>query len=380
MQVDVGTHIAELLFEHDVVHIPSLGGFVSQYKPAGVDQIQGKMLPPSKQITFDENLQVDDGLLTEALRQRYSLSLMDASQVVERYVKQVQDSLERKEIVQIPKVGRLYRDFENLIKFLPDTTNFNTEAFGLPEVHAYPVPRQEPIEAVPKSTAAPVANKTEWNWWYPAYNWVQQNLTLVGVGVAIVLTLLLILRFLPNLSNQNQSIVQDTPKINIIPPDTEDSPLDDGPLDYPSDNTADLEQKKSSQPKSNTNSANELKDTKSNSIDLTRTTSPKSETKIGPKKKPAPIKQEPAPPAVDEPRIAPGQKVGIIAIGLFKDKVNVTKLLQRINEAGYEPFIQKSAAGTRIGIQFQYDRPADVDAKLAQVRKKFEAGAFVLKR
>jgi nucleoid DNA-binding protein len=380
MQVDVGAHIAELLFEHDVVHIPGLGGFVSQYKPAGVDQIQGKMLPPSKQITFDENLQVDDGLLTEALRQRYNLSLMDASGVVERYVKQVQDSLERKEIVLIPKVGRLYRDFENLIKYLPDTTNFNTEAFGLPEVHADPVVRQEPAATVKATGSTTTAIKEVW--WSSVYNWLLQNLTLVGVIVAIVLALLLIWRFLPNASS-NQSIVEQTPKVNVVPPDTEDSPIDnDGPLDYPADNTADLETKpKTETTTPNTTPNSTIKDVPKSNSELNNTSTQKAEQKIGPKIKPAPIKtQPPAPPVVDEPRVAPGQKVGVIAIGMFKDQANVAKLLQRINEAGYEPYTQKSAVGTRVGIQFTYDRPGEIDTKLAQIRRKFEPGAFVLKR
>lgn len=379
MQVDVGAHIAELLFENDVVHIPGLGGFVSQYKPAGVDQILGKMLPPSKQITFDENLQVDDGLLTEALRQRYNLSLMDASGVVERYVKQVQDSLERKEIVLIPKVGRLYRDFENLIKYLPDTTNFNTEAFGLPEVHAYPVAREEPAAAAKTTTAKTSAIKEVW--WSTAYNWLLQNLTLVGVMVAILLTVILILRFLPNASS-NTDLVEQTPKVNIVPPDTEDTPVDDDvPLDYPADNTADLETKPKTETTTTTTTNESIQDAPQSNSDLGNTTKQKSEPKIDPKIKPAPIKnQPPAPPVIDEPRVAPGQKVGVIAIGLFKDQANVAKLLQRINEAGYEPYTQKSAAGTRVGIQFAYDRPGEVDTKLAQIRKKFEPGAFVLKR
>ena len=68
--MDIGQCIAELLYEQESVSLPGLGSFTSRYKPAAIDHVQGKLSPPTKEIEFNANLVLDDGLLAEAAAQR----------------------------------------------------------------------------------------------------------------------------------------------------------------------------------------------------------------------------------------------------------------------------------------------------------------------
>ncbi|MBK6949766.1 MAG: hypothetical protein IPH16_18360 [Haliscomenobacter sp.] len=45
----------------------------------------------------------------------------------------------------------------------------------------------------------------------------------------------------------------------------------------------------------------------------------------------------------EAPTLAPEQKQCIIVIGLFRDKNNVDRLVQRIYEEGFEPYLEKMA-------------------------------------
>jgi len=40
MQIDIPKQISELLYQHDSVIVPGLGGFVTEYKPVVIDHVQ----------------------------------------------------------------------------------------------------------------------------------------------------------------------------------------------------------------------------------------------------------------------------------------------------------------------------------------------------
>ena len=61
--MDITAFIRELLFGHDCVIIPGFGGFIGNYNPAHIDKNSGTFYPPVKQISFNRNLNHNDGLL-----------------------------------------------------------------------------------------------------------------------------------------------------------------------------------------------------------------------------------------------------------------------------------------------------------------------------
>lgn len=402
MKVDVGEQIAALLMEYDQVHIPGLGALIAHPKPASLDGLQGQLSPPSKVITFDENLQADDGLLSDAIRQRFNISLLDANNVVQQYVGNIRASLERGEIVMIPQVGRLYRDYDRKLVFNADNHNYNADAFGLPPVHATPLPNPEPLatptptygHSTGASNAAFVpdpAPAVRTAWWVPIYEWGQRNLTLIGAAVVILLVMILLYRFLPNFPSTGTQPDPNAGNLTNNPPlsNYEDSLGYDDPIDFPTDPGSEEEAllPETTPPTNPTPTPTKPKPTAPQPSPGQTLEPPlvgdgaelngNGRNATPPKADPAPAKSV-APPV--KKKAAPAAKTARIAIGLFKEPDNVAALVKRIKAAGMEAYTEKVDAGTRVGVQFAYASEADITKKLAAVRAQFEPGAFVVKR
>lgn len=156
MQIDIPVHIEKLLFLHDTLTIPGFGTFTATKTPASSDYVGGTVTPPSKSLTFTENLATDDGILVNDIAVAYSISTEDARKAVAEYVDKMQGLLNQREIVTLPNVGRLYKNYVQKIQFLPDTTNFNPESFGLPPLQFSPLARSREVEKSQEIPPAPI--------------------------------------------------------------------------------------------------------------------------------------------------------------------------------------------------------------------------------
>ena len=141
MNIDVGKAISELLFEHETVIVPGFGGFTSVPESATVDYVQGVVTPPAKKIGFNPNLVLNDGVLVGHIQAKSVVTAQQAKEAVDTYVAGLKAALERREIIEVPSVGRIYRDYEQKLKFMPEGTNFEAKSFGLPGVKFTPVER-----------------------------------------------------------------------------------------------------------------------------------------------------------------------------------------------------------------------------------------------
>lgn len=166
--MDISAHISELLFEHDCIIIPGFGGLVCNYAHAEIHPIENTISPPSKAISFNRNLQNNDGLLINYLVQTENLSFDAATDFVTKWVDATKAMLNSGEVVIINKVGRFHNDIENNLQFKVDTSvNYLKSSFGLRKVTAYPViTRQRTLPLETEETAtyeeqAPV-KRSQW--------------------------------------------------------------------------------------------------------------------------------------------------------------------------------------------------------------------------
>ena len=139
MNIHIAEEIKEMLYENGSVVIPGLGAFKGNYKSAAVDGVQGQIAPPSLDISFDPNNILNDGIFLDFLKKKHHSSMQEAQMALDAFRDYTSNTFEKHEIIVIPQVGRLYRDFNNKVQFLPDTTNFNTDTYGLPIAQFYPV-------------------------------------------------------------------------------------------------------------------------------------------------------------------------------------------------------------------------------------------------
>lgn len=146
MQIDIPAHIEKLLFLHDTLTIPGFGAFTATKVSATADYSGGTVSPPSKSLTFSENITTDDGILVNDVAITNGISSEEARRVVSDFVEKMQAQLGQREIVTLPAVGRLYKNYVQKIQFLPDTTNFSPESFGLPPLQFSPIGRSREVE------------------------------------------------------------------------------------------------------------------------------------------------------------------------------------------------------------------------------------------
>lgn len=155
MALDLAPHIEKLIFLHDTLIIPGFGGFTASRSAASVDYAGGMVMPPSRNLSFNENLTVDDGILANDVGRTYGISHEQARLAVHEFVDQMQRQLNQREIINLPGVGRLYKNYIQKIQFLPDGTNFNTESYGLPPLQFSPIARSRSVEEPSLASPAP---------------------------------------------------------------------------------------------------------------------------------------------------------------------------------------------------------------------------------
>lgn len=145
------TYISELLYKHDCVIIPALGGFVANYQPAKINDIQNTFYPPSKSISFNKNLINNDGLLANHIAQKEKISYPIACKRVEQEVANINVCLKNKTRVLLKDIGTLFLDDENRLQFEPaENINFLLNAYGLTVFQKQPIKRATLEEKITK--------------------------------------------------------------------------------------------------------------------------------------------------------------------------------------------------------------------------------------
>ncbi|MBV1923780.1 MAG: SPOR domain-containing protein, partial [Flavobacteriaceae bacterium] len=61
--MQLASYINDLLFRYECVIIPGFGAFLTQYHSAKIDEISNTFTPPGKLVSFNRQLQTNDGLL-----------------------------------------------------------------------------------------------------------------------------------------------------------------------------------------------------------------------------------------------------------------------------------------------------------------------------
>jgi nucleoid DNA-binding protein len=138
--MDITAFIRELLFSHDCVIVPGFGGFIGNYTPARIDKSSSTFFPPVKQITFNRNLNHNDGLLVGRISESAKMNYGDARNLVEEYVASVRKRLEKGEKIVFDNIGSFINNQEGNIQFEPDTSvNYHLDSFGLESFNFQPL-------------------------------------------------------------------------------------------------------------------------------------------------------------------------------------------------------------------------------------------------
>ena len=138
--MDVTAYIRELLFGHDCVIVPGFGGFIGNYTPARIDRSTDTFYPPVKKISFNRNLNHNDGLLVGRISGSNKINYGDARNLVEEFVAGIRKKLEKGEKVVFDNIGSFVNNHEGNIQFEPDSSvNYHLDSYGLEPFQCMPL-------------------------------------------------------------------------------------------------------------------------------------------------------------------------------------------------------------------------------------------------
>jgi nucleoid DNA-binding protein len=138
--MDITAFIRELLFSHDCVIVPGFGGFIGNYTPASIDKSTSTFYPPVKQISFNRNLNHNDGLLVGRISESAEVNYGDARNLVEEFASSLRNRLGKGEKVTFDHLGSFTNNQEGNIQFEPDkTVNYHLNSYGLESFQFLPL-------------------------------------------------------------------------------------------------------------------------------------------------------------------------------------------------------------------------------------------------
>ncbi len=142
-------HIGELLYRHNCVVVPNFGAFLVNTVSAQIDSKNHTLIPPRKLLSFNQQLNTNDGLLISHLAGAKKKTYDVLQGEVEQEVKKWTEKLEKGESLLLDGIGKLWLGKEQKILFSPeDTTNYLTASFGLSSFAVSPISREKLKEEI----------------------------------------------------------------------------------------------------------------------------------------------------------------------------------------------------------------------------------------
>jgi len=130
MNFSIENHIFNLLKHHDCVIITGLGGFILNYRKAYLNNITNQIHPPSKSISFNQNLVNNDGLLANYISSIEQISYDEACLEIMKFSRKTKLKLAKGTPILFDNIGTLYSNNEKILFESQSTFNFNTNSYG----------------------------------------------------------------------------------------------------------------------------------------------------------------------------------------------------------------------------------------------------------
>lgn len=147
-------YISDLLYRYECVIIPDFGAFLTQNVSAKIHESTDAFYPPKKALSFNEQLQSNDGLLANYIANVEKIPYETAVSKIAKKVTALKSYLSEGEILTFKNIGDLSQSKEGKIIFEPSYyLNYLTEAFGLSQFVSPTISREvykEEVEELEK--------------------------------------------------------------------------------------------------------------------------------------------------------------------------------------------------------------------------------------
>ncbi len=157
------TYISDLLYRYECVVVPEFGAFLTQRVPAKVNAETHMFYPPKKALSFNEQIQQNDGLLAHYIADVEKIPYETALLKIQKRVSAIKSYLVAGETIVFKNIGDLILNEEGKVIFEPSThLNYLTDAFGLHQMVSPTIAREvhkQDTQAVEK--VVPIAVTSE---------------------------------------------------------------------------------------------------------------------------------------------------------------------------------------------------------------------------
>lgn len=179
--MQLATYIKDLLYRYECVIIPGFGAFLTQNHSARIDSASHTFYPPGKTISFNRQLQTNDGILANYLASVENCSYELALQKIRNFTGSISLELSEGKTVTLQKIGDFFLNEEQTVQFAPISgENFNTASFGLSSFVSPPMERLEVVAEKHKSVVELHQEKTKTA--YPFLRYAAIGLLVITLG------------------------------------------------------------------------------------------------------------------------------------------------------------------------------------------------------
>ena len=124
-------YIKELLYRHECVTVPNFGAFLTRSINVMIQADSGVFTPPRKEVSFNNLLKSNDGILAQYMAQKENVSYEQALRKIEKKVIVWKQRLNTQHLT-FAGIGEMRLNPQKKISFSPfGTTNFDLNSFGL---------------------------------------------------------------------------------------------------------------------------------------------------------------------------------------------------------------------------------------------------------
>ena len=129
--MQLATYIKDLLYRYECVIIPGFGAFLTQYRAAQIDE-NHIFYPPGKTLSFNRQLQTNDGILAHYVASIEACSYELALQRIRNFAGEISLKLSEGETIVLKNIGEFSLNHEQKIQFTPSLKdNYSKSSFGL---------------------------------------------------------------------------------------------------------------------------------------------------------------------------------------------------------------------------------------------------------
>lgn len=219
-------YISDLLFLHDCVIIPDFGGFICNYRSAYIDETNGMICPPGKDILFNRNLTHNDGLLVNWIADKENISYDKAGKQLTLFCEDLKIRLNQKQRIVFGDIGVFFTDRRFNVIFEPGRNNFFSEAYGMEAIATEQISQEEKVKpgqiSIPTTASSDMSGYININSGNFLHRLLKYGLAATGVAGVIVILQLDIFNFnTEDISGIITNITTVQPTIPVKPESTE---------------------------------------------------------------------------------------------------------------------------------------------------------------